>query len=436
MKTSAKPFFVANLDFLDTLVHRWFDNFPRVQPYYAVNCNSDPVFLAALAKYPGFGFKCTTKSNVNSVTNHSNSILFSSPSWTRGTLNFAMENNINFISFDNARDLRRISDHNPHVNLLLNISINANNEDPSSEFGCSIEESPELLRVVSDLGLSCVGIGFHIGKGDMNARTFDKAIDYASQLFDFGRQLGHDMKILNLGGGFESDSAFETLACHINRSLEDYFSMMDVQVIAAPGRFFASSVFSLVTSITEKVAIDASHLTNDDFDLGKEAFVYHTNKGYYGPFGCMNMNTFPKCNPLFNNDDMNKDIDQFFTSVRGPTTDSFDIIQSQCQLKQLYVGDWLIWLDMGAYSLQNNTSLDDGFKEELPIYYINNESMWENNSCIGIETSSDNDSVISDDSMANLSDLFDDEEDDQSQSIWSNWMAVFGRERASNYFTF
>lgn len=237
-------------------------------------------------------------------------------------------------------------------------------------------ESPELLQTAADLGLHCVGIGFHIGKGDMKADVFDKAIHYASQLFQYGRQIGHNMQVLNLGGGFESDVTFECLARSINQSLINYFDDSKVEIIATPGRFFASSVFSLVTNITEKVAVDVSHLTNDDFDAGKEGFVYHTNKGYYGPFGCINKNTAPQCNPLFDNGNLLDEEDQFLTSVRGPTSDEFDIIQTECKLQQLYVGDWLIWLDMGAYSLQNNASLADDFEEQLPIYYVNSNSIW------------------------------------------------------------
>jgi hypothetical protein len=38
-----------------------------------------------------------------------------------------------------------------------------------------------------------------------------------------------------------------------------------------------------------------------DFDAGNEAFLYQTNDGYYGSFGCRIMapNSEPKCAPLF-----------------------------------------------------------------------------------------------------------------------------------------
>lgn len=114
-ENTKEAFFVANLTIVESLIQRWYANFPTVQPYYAVDCNSDPIFLAALAKNSNVGFQCITKANIKSVINQSNRILFSSPSWTRGTLNFAVENNINFLSFDNERDLRRIYEQNPHA---------------------------------------------------------------------------------------------------------------------------------------------------------------------------------------------------------------------------------------------------------------------------------------------------------------------------------
>lgn len=67
---------------------------------------------------------------------------------------------------------------------------------------------------------------------------------------------------------------------------------------------------------------------------------------------------------------------RFFTSVLGPTTDDFDVVQPMCRLRQLSVGDWLLWANMGAYSLNNRGSLGDVDKPTPAVYYFASESEW------------------------------------------------------------
>lgn len=56
------------------------------------------------------------------------------------------------------------------------------------------------------------------------------------------------------------------VAATISASLDEYFpesSFGHVRIIAEPGRYFAASVFSLITNIIDKRAVDASVVTND-----------------------------------------------------------------------------------------------------------------------------------------------------------------------------
>ncbi|CAD5210238.1 unnamed protein product [Bursaphelenchus xylophilus] len=423
-------FFVADVGQVEELMDRWMEALPRVRPYYSVQCNSDQALLAALAKHPAIGFHCTTRQNTSEVldlVHNPNRIFYSNPCWTRGSLSNAANNAINFIGFDSAKDLRRIYEQVPQANLIMNICVIPNEEDPSSTFGCCLADSPDLLRTAFDLGLNVVGIGFNVGHGKNSARMFENSIEMASQLFKIGQEVGHDMRVLNIGGGFEAgECEFVATASQINNALDHFFSDYSaLEVMATPGRFFATSVFSLITNIIDKDEVDASQITNDDFDSGKLAYVYKTNEGFYGPFGCKNRNANPECDALFKSFEDREDI--FCTSVIGPTSDEYDQIVPACQLRQLSVGDWLVWSNMGAYSLGNNASLDSGFYQELPIYYVKSQDYWFNDTDSGIDNSagnSDTESVISDD-------------DELADRVWASWMADFaGRERATNSFSF
>lgn len=60
--------------------------------------------------------------------------------------------------------------------------------------------------------------------------------------------------------------------------------------------------------------------------------------------------------------------EKFLSNVWGPTCDSYDIVLKDVQLPELHLGDWMVWEDMGAYSL-SICSTFNGFNipEVVPI---------------------------------------------------------------------
>jgi len=84
--------------------------------------------------------------------------------------------------------------------------------DPTSaiklgtKFGCEpVDEATHLLGLATNLGLRVVGIAFHIGCDATDASKYAEGIAHADRLFTAGTQLGHDMHILDIGGGFPGD---------------------------------------------------------------------------------------------------------------------------------------------------------------------------------------------------------------------------------------
>lgn len=52
---------------INKLLDVWCNYLPRVQPFYAVDCNDDPVLLKVLSENPMVGFQCSTKQNIEKV---------------------------------------------------------------------------------------------------------------------------------------------------------------------------------------------------------------------------------------------------------------------------------------------------------------------------------------------------------------------------------
>ena len=90
----------------------------------------------------------------------------------------------------------------------------------------------------------------------MEADAFSKAIFEAREVFDAAKEVGFNLELLDIGGGFpgheQGEISFEEMSRFINSSHEKYFSdhiKNGVKVIAEPGRYFASAAYTLVANI-------------------------------------------------------------------------------------------------------------------------------------------------------------------------------------------
>jgi ornithine decarboxylase len=66
----------------------------------------------------------------------------------------------------------------------------------------------------------------------------------ARRAFDQGRDIGFDMSILKVGGGFQ-ESNFDFMAPGLRRVIEEEFHRRNVRIIAEPGRFYARRATAL-----------------------------------------------------------------------------------------------------------------------------------------------------------------------------------------------
>ena len=124
-----------------------------------------------------------------------------------------------------------------------------------NKFGADPVDALTLLGTAKDLGLSVVGVSFHVGSGATNPHAFTAAILLARKVFDMGNALGFNMTLLDIGGGFCGGNFDENgnvdlggVPAAVNSALEEYFSgeaNEDVRVIAEPGRYCYCPSFPL-----------------------------------------------------------------------------------------------------------------------------------------------------------------------------------------------
>ncbi len=359
-----EPFFIANMNSVKSQYHKWMRCLPRFTPFYAVKCNNNEVVLRTLISL-GTSFDCASMEEIKTILNFGippRKIIYANPCKSPVHLKYAASVGVSKMTFDNADELLKIKQYYPAAELVIRVHV----DDSKSicqfgvKFGVRLGQTKPLLEMASKLGLKVIGVSFHVGSGCTDPSAYNDALKRAREVFEEGRQMGYEFSLLDIGGGFPGLSVaqngvkiqFEDIAEVINKAMDEHFAeIKDLQLIAEPGRFFASTAFTLVTNITSRRTIETEE---------GPTFMYYINDGVYGSFNCLIFDhaDLPQPRFLIKNlqdfvshtqaEDCN---DGYLSSVWGPTCDSMDCLTKAIKLPQLAVGDWLIFDNMGAYTL-------------------------------------------------------------------------------------
>nr|XP_046273666.1 antizyme inhibitor 1b [Scatophagus argus] len=353
----------------------WQSIMPQLQPYYPVKYNSSPAVIKVLASL-GLGFVCTSKSEVSLVLEHGvppENIILSGVCKQLAHIKHAAKNNIQHLVCENEAELSKISRLHPSAKLLLQLTTQAHAAETSMTFGFSLKSCRHLLEAAKELGVQVVGVTFHIPSSCQDLHeAYTHALSDARCVFDMGVDLGFNMNILDIGGGFTgSEFQLKQVESAARPLLDAYFSPMSgVQVLAQPGSFYVSSAFSLAVSVIGKKVVThhwdslAQGENNEDTE-----FLYYMNEGVYGPFNCKLLGNSIAA-PSVHKHVLCAEEAVYPSSLWGPSLDQLDHVVERCLLPELSVGDWLLFSNMGACGLEElNSSL-------LPIYYTVSTSDW------------------------------------------------------------
>jgi len=386
------PFTVINLTHLYDRYHEWCNQLPRVKPFYAVKCNSDPVMLQVLADL-GCNFDCASKAEIDEVlgqgiVNDPDRIIYANTIKQRSFIEHASKLGIRKMTFDNVEELEKIKElHlNPQMVLRIRVDDLTAGMPLGVKFGCDppMERGPELLKAGKEMGIDIVGIAFHVGSYCLDPSPFRRGIAMARELFDIGNKLGHNMYILDIGGGYvgrDSDAmTFGKAVATINPALDEYFPPgkdLNLQIEAEPGRFFGSEPVSVVAHVIGATRVPASRITKQKEDEDKDGYFIYLNDGVYGSFNAGVFDYYhPKGTPLPLASSKTEDDTKLYpTMIWGPTCSGTDQVEASTTMPKLGVGDWIYYSHMGAYTA-TCASHFNGFTPPEP-YYVMSSRVWD-----------------------------------------------------------
>ena len=368
------PLFIVNIGDVIRQYELWMHYLPNIKPFYAIKCNPNPLIMKVLHRL-GCGFDCASKNELIKVLGlevSASDIIFANPVKTVNSIEFARANDVDLTTFDSEHELYKIKLHYPNARLVIRIITDDKDSSYklSCKFGCDTTEGESLLQLAKKLDLNIVGVSFHVGSGCGDPNAFLSAISDSKKLFECGKNLGYEMKLLDIGGGFPGRDTgtitFEAIANQIKSGLETHFSdWPGLNVISEPGCFFVYRSHTLISRIINKKY-------KKDPTTGEKSIFYYINDGVYSSFfECAldplvktEANTFPF---------LESNEKKFKCKIFGPTSESIDLISNELELPDLEVGEYMIHTDMGAYSLVFYTGNESfsGFKRPQIKYFIN-----------------------------------------------------------------
>jgi ornithine decarboxylase len=396
-KGQYSAFYLVNLGAVVEKFLQWKKYMPRVRPMYAVKSNPDINIIRTL-HYLGTGFDCASQAEleeVKSIGAKAENIIYANPCKGKEHILYAKQHGFDTMTFDNAAELDKIIALHPAAKLVIRILPDDRYSlmPFGSKFGASFDESCKLIQRCKELGANLIGVSFHVGSGCYSSQAWHDAIRLARRVFDAAQEAGYKMTLLDIGGGYpgvdDDGMTFEETIDGVAQILDDLFPA-DVTVIAEPGRYFCTAAYTLAVTIIsrrdrfvcrnrpqnklsfvgheeeeEKQEQEtAADDTTEQEEMPAREVLYYLSDGLYGSF---NNIVFDHAKPLPLS--MKSSENKSRSTLFGPTCDSIDVVCKDIDLPEMEIGDWLYFVNMGAYTIASASSFN-GFRPPNAKYLM------------------------------------------------------------------
>ncbi|UWR37250.1 type III PLP-dependent enzyme [Sulfitobacter sp. W074] len=212
--------------------------------HYAVKANPAPEIIRLLVK-KGSGFDAASRAEIELCLSQGakpENISFGNTIKRASDIAFAHSAGVTLFAADSEAELDKIAAHAPGARVYLRLIVENSMADwpLSRKFGCAGSALPALLNHAVAVGLVPFGLSFHVGSQTRKAEFWNPVLDQVAPLWHAARADGHDLQLLNLGGGFpafygESIEAPRAYAAAVMRAVKARFGDVP-QVMAEPGR--------------------------------------------------------------------------------------------------------------------------------------------------------------------------------------------------------
>ncbi len=273
-----RPTMVFDLDILRAKYRALAVGLGTASIHYAVKANPAPEVVAALAA-EGAHFDAASRGEIDLCLGlgvRASHIAFGNTIKRASDIAHAHAMGVEQFAADSEAELRKIAENAPGARVILRMLVEASQADwpLSRKFGSSPREALRLMDYGRFLGLDIAGLSFHAGSQMREPAMWAMALDAALALWTEARDQGHDLRILNIGGGFPAFYGHplprtEAYAAEVMRMVRARFGEA-VAVMAEPGRGLVAEAGVICAEVVLVARKDQDDLARWVFlDIGK-----------------------------------------------------------------------------------------------------------------------------------------------------------------------
>ena len=339
---------------------------------YAVKSNSNQSIIKTFSKL-GSGADVVSIGELKralEVGISPNKIIFSGVGKSLEEMQFAINNNILMFNIESISELRRLSDESIKLNTKSPVSLRINpdisaggNEKISTgkaedKFGIDWKSASESYDLAASLpGIEIVGIDAHIGSQINDLEPFEKSFDRLNKITKILRKKGHEINILDVGGGLGVKYHPDDRPLDIEgygKLLSEKLGDLDCKIIIEPGRFLTANSAILVTKTLYIKNTDSNNFII--VDAAMNDFIRPTLYNAYHQIVSVK-------------EDKKDNILEY--DIVGPVCESGDFFRKNIEMGSIEEGDLLAIKSVGAYGsvLSSNYNTRPSINEIL----VNND---------------------------------------------------------------
>jgi diaminopimelate decarboxylase len=298
-------------------------------------------------------------------------IVFAGVGKTDPEIRYALENGVFLFDVESEQELHTIGDLAKLMGRTACVALRVNPDLPPKthvktdtsvkgvKFGLDIETVVDVAKgVVGHPGLAVVGLHMHLGSPILKAEPYRQGCEKAVKLIRAFREQGHDIRYLNMGGGFginyRRDEALPASA--FAEVILPAVKETGCQLVLEPGRFIVGNAAILLSRVLFTKSTGGKHYVIQDAAMND--LIRPT---LYGSFHRVWPVALPGGLPDRPEVDMTIDTDKgnpfvamagtFRQDVVGPVCESGDFLAKDRPMPELKRGDLLAVFSAGAYGM-------------------------------------------------------------------------------------
>jgi ornithine decarboxylase len=201
-----RPTLVLDIDVVEAQYRALKAGLGRADIHYAVKANPAREIVERLVE-AGSHFDAASRGEIElclSLGARPETISFGNTVKRASDIAFAHAAGITLFAADAEEELEKIATHAPGAEVYIRLIVEASGADwpLTRKFGTAREKAIGLMGLARDLGLTPVGLSFHVGSQTREPAMWNDTLAQVAAIWDEARAAGFPLTLINIGGGF------------------------------------------------------------------------------------------------------------------------------------------------------------------------------------------------------------------------------------------